>query len=181
MIIIVILAVTLGVFLLYCFSRPANEEPQETLETMPELKKPVSENDSFKISGISHHCYRGDIGLVSGETIDDPENKYDKNAVMIVDANKEKILGYIAKGDQRRYRSLAKSRPRMPFVGYIEKYHNEEGEVCLFGVIRVYSNDNEDALMSDLNSDWDYLKHAFRIRAYQDRMDALDRFKNNYR
>lgn len=174
--VILTLSAILLIILVSVFMPSKKEEvSSETIDPV-ERKKPTSNTATFRIAGISHHCSRGDIGVTSGEMIDDPENPYDKDAVMIVDANKTQLLGYIARDEKRSYRSIADGKTRMPFVGFIEQYENEDGEMRLFGIVRTYAGD-EETVTADAQCDWEYLQHAFTVRDYEKRMELLDSFK----
>lgn len=137
---------------------------------------PKSKTVSFHIAGISNYCNRSDIGMICGETIDEPGNKHDKNAVMVVDANKEKLLGYISKKDKKEYRDIAEYNTRMPFIGFIETFENDFGKLSLFGIIKVYSGD-EKTVDEDINNDWQYLRYCYTIRSYEERIEALNQFR----
>lgn len=154
----------------------AGEEATPMDDTVIERKNPISKTATFRIAGISHHCSRGDMGVISGEMIDEPTNPYDKDAVMIMDANKTQLLGYIARDEKRSYRRIADGKARMPFVGFIEQYENEDGEMRLFGIVRTYAGD-EETVTADAQCDWEYLQHAFTVRDYEKRMELLDSFK----
>lgn len=154
-------------------SPAVTEEPEVVeIERMP----PESKSEWFRIAGISHHCSRRDIGMISGEMIDDPKNPHDKDAVMIVEANRTRLLGYIGRDEKSAYRKFADGRKRMPFVGFIEEYITEDGRACLFGVVQSYLGD-EETVQKDANNDWEFLEKAFRIRSYEKRMKVLDQFK----
>lgn len=142
----------------------------------PIITYPESEYESFRIAGISKYCDESDIGPISGELRNEPENRYDKNAVMVIEANKEKILGYIPKDQKAEYKKISQGQDRRPFVGYIETFINEDGEQCVFGIIRTYSGEDDD-VMNDAQNDWDFLHAAFRIKSYDKRMEVLDQFK----
>ena len=137
-----------------------------------------SSNAIFKIAGITRYCNYSDIGPICGELRKDPDNKYDKKAVMVIEANNEKILGYIAKVDQNKYYSIVGDNDSIPFIGYIEKFENDEGKCSIFGVIRAYVSNTESAL-EDAQNDWDYLQKVFKLRSYDKRIEALDKFKYN--
>lgn len=158
------------------FSFLFGEKKPEVIE-IPERPQLTSDTRTFRIAGAMHNCSYGDIGPVSGQTIDDPNNKYDRNAVMVVDANTTTLLGYIAREDKAEYRKFANGRERMPFVGFVERFTTSDGEELLFGIIRIISNDDEDVVMEDANKEWEYLTKAFRIKDYDKRMEVLDRFK----
>ena len=142
----------------------------------PILTYPESPYKCFRIAGISNYCNRSDIGPISGELRKEPENRYDRNAVMILEANKEKLLGYIPKDHQSIYKKISGGKDRRPFVGFIDTYINEDGKTCLFGVIRTYSGE-DDVVMNDAQNDWDFLHAAFRIKSHEERMEVLDKFK----
>ena len=181
MVIVIFLAIMIMVLVVYNLSKsPVNDKPET--ETIPQMARQIeraqieSRNEAFRIAGISHYCWPSDIGMISGECRNDPDNPHDKNAVMIIEANKEKIIGHISRQDQRRYRSLVGKGDRMPFIGYIEQFRNERDELTIFGVIRVYAGE-EDDVIDDLNKDWDFLSKAFSVRDYDIRMNILDHFK----
>jgi len=181
MVIVIFLAIMVAVIVIYKLSKPPQTDKPE-IETISQMARKIersqikSRNEAFRIAGISHYCWPSDVGMISGECRNDPDNPYDKNAVMIIEANKEKIIGHISKQDQRRYRSLVGKGDRMPFIGYIEQFCNERDELTIFGVIRVYAGE-EDDVIDDLNKDWDFLSKAFGVRDYDIRMNILDHFK----
>lgn len=177
--IMIIILITIAVILLFVLiafkSDSQSAEPLEPLE-IPKRKEPVSTSESFRIVGISKYCTLSDVGIISGELIDEPENKYDKDAVVIIDANKNQVLGYVSKNDKKAYRKIAQGKNRMPFVGYIESFVNEEGKTCVFGIVRTYAGD-EETVLSDAQNDWDFLQSVFKIRPYDSRMAFLEEFK----
>ena len=156
----------------------ANPAPVEIKDEQdPERRTPQSKSKYFRIAGIGNYASFADIGPISGELRKEPENKYDKKAVMVLEANREKLLGYIAKNDQPAYIEISEGKDHRPFVGYIEQFSNSEGEIRLFGVIRTYSNEDEDEMMQDMQNDWDFLHAAFKIKSYERRLDILEQFK----
>lgn len=179
--VLVIFSIVIMMLLLCPSSEKRDKETNETSNDEAiknPIEKPTSESNTafFRIAGISHHCSRYNIGLISGQTINDPGNKYDKKAVMIMDANKNCLLGYISKDDQTKYRKIAGSNERLPFIGYIEQFINDDCRQTLFGIIKVYQGD-EDIVIDDINKDWDYLNYAIKIKSYEDRIKALDKFR----
>lgn len=108
--------------------------------------------------------------------IDDPKNPHDREAVMIVEANKTQLLGYIGRDEKSAYRKFADGHKRMPFVGFIEEYITDDGRACLFGVVRSYLGD-EETVQKDADNDWEFLEKAFRIRSYEKRIEVLNQFK----
>ena len=179
MIIILIVIAIILLFVLIAFKSDAqSSEPLRAIEPLeiPTRKEPKSISESFRIVGISKYCTLSDVGLISGELIDEPENKYDKDAVVIIDANKNQVLGYVSKNDKKAYRKIAQGKNRMPFVGYIESFVNEDGKKCVFGIVRTYAGD-EETVLSDAQNDWGFLQSVFNIRSYESRMDLLDQFK----
>lgn len=154
---------------------------QETVHQEEELVKPIltypeSPYKCFRIAGINNYCDRSDIGPISGELRKEPENRYDRNAVMILEANKEKLLGYIPKDHQSIYKKISGGMDRRPFVGFIDTFINEDGRTCFFGVIRTYAGE-DDVVMNDARNDWDFLHAAYRIKSHEKRMEVLDQFK----
>lgn len=152
-------------------NQQTEDEPINPIPTYPE-----SPYKCFRIAGISNYCNFSDVGPISGELRKEPENRYDRNAVMILEANKEKLLGYIPKDHQSIYKKISEGKDRRPFVGFIDTYINEDGRTCLFGVIRTYSGE-DDVVLNDAQNDWDFLHAAFRIKSYEKRMEVLDQFK----
>ena len=182
--IVVLIVIGLIAFIFIAYKPAKGQEqkqPQPQIKTEPiedpERETPQSESKLFRIAGINNYCNYSDIGPISGELRNEPDNRYDKNAVMVLEANKNKLLGYIAKQDQPEYRKIANGEDRRPFVGYIEKFENEEGETRYFGVIRTYANEDEAEMMKDIQNDWDFLHAAFKIRSYNKRLDILNQFK----
>lgn len=176
--VIFVLLAILFVILVSVFMPKAKAKPDEPYEPAVPIDRifPKSTTACFRIAGISHHCSRRDIGAISGELIDELDNAYDKNAVMIVDANKTQLLGYIAKEEKKEYRKIADGKARMPFVGFIEQYENCDGEMCLYGIVRIYAGD-EETVMSDAQNDWDFIQGAFTIKSYEERIRMLDQLK----
>lgn len=162
---------------MYPPSEEFTREPEEQVSLKDLERKEVEcPNEVFRIAGITHYCSWSDVGVISGEARRDPENEYDKKAVIIVEANKEKILGHIAKVDQPRFYKLVGQAKWIPFVGYIEDHTTEEGKDVIYGVIRVYMGD-ETIMMQNAERDWEYLQNAYRIKDLDDRAEALNRFK----
>lgn len=182
--IIIIVAVLILIFIIVLMSSSKDETTTATQKTVhqqeelvePILTYPESPYRCFRIAGISNYCDMSDIGPICGELRNDPENKYDKSAVMVIEANKEKILGYIPKDQKADYKKISQGQDRRPFVGFIDTFINEDGKTCLFGVIRTYSGE-DDVVMNDAQNDWDFLHAAFRIKSYDKRMEVLDKFK----
>lgn len=177
----IVLAIVVACISVVCIFASSPKTETTTVAEDPEVTEieriyPESKSEWFRIAGISHHCSRRDIGMISGEMIDDPKNPHDRDAVMIVEARRTQLLGYIGRDEKRAYRKFADGRKRMPFVGFIEEYITEDGRACLFGVVRSYSGD-EETVQKDADNDWEFLEKAFRIRSYEKRMEALDRFK----
>lgn len=171
---IIVVVIVILISLLY--KKKTQGVPDNEVTVDIERVFPISKTASFRIAGISHHCDRRDIGVISGELIDDPDNSYDKDAVMIADANKNQLLGYIAKDAKEEYREIAAGKTRMPFVGFIEQAKDDDGRAYLFGIVRTYSGD-EDTVMADAQNDWDFLQKAFTVKRYDTRMNLLEQFK----
>ena len=154
-----------------------NREPETTVDPNS-IQRPTPQHPSrrFKIAGLHNYCGYKDIGPISGELRNEPDNRYDKQAVMVIEANKEKLLGYIAKDEKAEYRKISQNQDRRPFVGYIEEFANEDGEARLFGVIRTYQGP-ADEIMTDMQNDWEFLHEAFSIKSYETRMQVLEQFK----
>ena len=156
--------------------KPQQNEVKSEVSPRPIMTYPESPYKCFRIAGISNYCNRSDIGPISGELMNDPDNRYDKSAVMIVEAHKEKIIGYIPKDQKAEYRKISEGQDRRPFVGYIERFTNEDGEQRLYGIIRTYSGDL-DVIMSDMENDWSFLQAAFKIKSYDERIEVLNQYK----
>lgn len=171
---IIIMAVV--VMICFFYKKKRQDAPNNKATAEIERVLPTSKSASFRIAGISHHCSYEDIGVISGELIDDPDNAYDKDAVKIVEANKTQLLGYIAKDAKEEYREIAAGKTRMPFVGFIEQAKDDDGRAYLFGIVRTYSGD-EDTVMADAQNDWDFLQKAFTVKRYDTRMNLLEQFK----
>lgn len=177
-IVIAIVAICISVVCMSALSSKSDSPAAVEEPEVGEIERiyPKSKSEWFRIAGISHHCSYRDIGIISGEMIDDPKNPHDKDAVMIVEAHRTQLLGYIARDEKASYRRFAEGRSRMPFVGYIETYITEDGHSGLFGVVRSYSGD-EETIQKDADNDWEFLEKAFRIRSYEKRIEVLDQFK----
>jgi hypothetical protein len=186
---VIILIVIISLTVIICLATRGSEKPMypgseefereaEEQVNLKDLKRKDIEcyNEVFRIAGITHYCDNSDLGVISGEARRDPENKYDKKAVLIVDANKEKILGHIAREDQKRFYNLVGDAKWMPFIGYIEQFRTDDGRNTIYGVIRVYIG-QEDIVMKNAEQDWEYLNKAYKIKDLDDRAEALDRFK----
>lgn len=74
---------------------------------------------STYIAGTSHHCTIIECNAFVGFAVPEPNNKYDKNAVAILN-NKGKLLGYIAKKELKDFREWSNCKT-VPCVGYISK------------------------------------------------------------
>ena len=179
----IVLIIIVAVTVLICIvaSTSSKEEaptvPESTLDHNEiEIPTPQHPSRRFRIAGLHNYCGIRDIGPISGELRNEPDNKHDKQAVMVIEANKEKLLGYIPKDEKAEYRKISQNLDRRPFVGYIETFISEEGETRLFAVIRTYQGP-EDEIMTDLQNDWKFLHAAFRIKSKEIRMQVLDQFK----
>lgn len=178
-VLVIVFAVMILIYIISFNSSTQQTQPDVLqLEDIPDpvLSVPQSEYKTFRIAGITNYCNRSDIGCISGELRKDPDNPYDKKAVMIIEANKEKLIGYISRNEKEQYLKFSNNLDRRPFVGYIETYINNEGRTTLYGIIRSYSGDDE-IVMNDMQNDWEFLHEAFRIKDYEKRIEVLDRFK----
>ena len=100
--------------------------------------------DYYKIAGITYHCNRSDIGMVRGSTFKDHNNPKDKTAIGIVafdDAIRQKMLGYIAKEDKRRFKKFSEDDEQVFFIGYIIGFETENGYRGIRGEIKAYAGD----------------------------------------
>lgn len=154
-----------------------NKKSEATVDPKS-IERPTPQHPSkrFRIAGLHNYCGIRDIGPISGELRNEPDNKHDKQAVMVIEANKEKLLGYIPKDEKAEYRKISQNQDRRPFVGYIEQFANEDGEIRLFGIIRTYQG-TDDEIMPDIQNEWNFLHEAFSIKSYEVRMQVLEQFK----
>lgn len=157
-------------------SEPNKQQDDAQQPGLTTLTYPKSPYKCFRIAGINNYCDFSDVGPISGELRKEPENRYDRNAVMIIEANKEKILGYIPKHQQAEYKKISQGMDRRPFVGFIETFINEDGRRAIYGIIRTYSG-KDDTVMDDAQNDWNYLHTAFAIKSHEKRQEALNQFK----
>lgn len=98
----------------------------------------------FRIAGISYHCSRNDIGMISGITFLQTGNPYDKKAIALGRINKgivSDIFGYIPKEDKKAFNKFAGERDHLPFFGFIREFISEEGKKGVTGVIKLYKGE----------------------------------------
>lgn len=98
----------------------------------------------FKIAGITYHCSRNDVGMISGITFHQASNPYDKKAIALGRVNNGKvsdIFGYIPKEDKKAFNKFAGEWNHLPFLGFIREFISEEGEKGITGVIKLYKGE----------------------------------------
>lgn len=98
----------------------------------------------FRIAGITHHCSRNDIGMISGITFLQTNNPYDNKAIALGRVNNGKvsdIFGYIPKEDKKAFNKFAGEWDHLPFLGFIREFISEEGEKGITGVIKLYKGE----------------------------------------
>lgn len=89
------------------------------------------------ISGLSHHCFKSDVGPFSGVVFNEKDNPADKEAMAIGCHRRTKILGYVPAQVLDEYRKWCKGKKRA-CVGYI--YWDGQ---YLRGRCRIYPSDKE--------------------------------------
>jgi len=75
----------------------------------------------FRIAGTSYHCDSRDIGLVRGFSFPHKDNPKDKSAIGLCKLGtngEQKLIGYIAKEDKKRYKEFMEDAEQAPFIGY---------------------------------------------------------------
>lgn len=100
--------------------------------------------DYYRIAGITYHCGRSDIGMIRGVTFKDHNNPKDKSAIGIValdDAVRQRLLGYIAKEDKKRFKKFSEDEDQVFFIGYIIGFETEDGQRGIRGEIKAYAGD----------------------------------------
>ena len=98
----------------------------------------------FRIAGITHHCSRNDIGMISGITFLQTNNPYDKKAIALGRVNNGKvsdIFGYIPKEDKKAFNKFAVEWNHLPFLGFIREFITEDGKKGITGVIKLYKGE----------------------------------------
>lgn len=92
-----------------------------------------------RIAGVRYHCKFRDVGGFLGYAVPDPDNPHDRDAVAILRADDNKLLGFIPAVGLRDYKRWSRGRA-LPCVGYIR-----EGQM-LFGKVKVIDDDPEGTL-----------------------------------
>ena len=95
----------------------------------------------FRIAGITHHCSRNDIGMISGITFLQTNNPYDKKAIALGRVNNGKvsdIFGYIPKEDKKAFNRFAGEWDHLPFLGFIREFISDERKKGITGIIKLY-------------------------------------------
>lgn len=95
----------------------------------------------FRIAGITYHCGTRDVGLVRGISFPHRWNPKDKTAIGLCKLGsngEQKLIGYIAKEDKRRYKQFMEDAEQAPFIGYIKLFSMEGGESGICGMIKLY-------------------------------------------
>ena len=95
----------------------------------------------FRIAGITHHCTRKDIGMISGVSFVQSGNPYDKTAIAlgrVKDGKVSEIFGYIPKEDKKDFNKLAGDFKNLPFFGYIREFVTDDGEKGIMGLVKLY-------------------------------------------
>ena len=98
----------------------------------------------FRIAGITYHCSRNDIGMISGIIFLQTGNPYDKKAIALGRVNNGKvsdIFGYIPKEDKKAFNKFAGEWGHLPFLGFIREFISKEGEHGITGVIKLYKGE----------------------------------------
>ena len=98
----------------------------------------------FRIAGITHHCSRNDIGMISGITFLQTNNPYDKKAIALGRVNNGKvsdIFGYIPKEVKKAFNKFAGEWDHLPFLGFIREFVSDEGKKGITGVIKLYKGE----------------------------------------
>lgn len=168
-----ILIIVIAGVLLYMINTKGDKKVISSTSTTPKDLRNVPEclSRKYSISGITHHCRAEDIGIVYGYIYNEPNNHYDPNAVAIIHDNGKK-LGYIRKIDLEDYRDFAGQSSQLPFVGFIEVFENDNGDMTLYGKIKTYQG-QPDKVAETMHEDKDYLMHTFQIVDHEERIQAL--------
>lgn len=119
----------------------------------------------FKIAGITHYCDFSDVGMVRGMAFNDPKNPYDKTAVALVAVSsdgKQKLLGHIAKDENKAYKNLVEDSDKNVFIGYIRRFETYDGEKGILGRLKVYYGDDGTKLYNQMIADTQVILGAFR-------------------
>lgn len=118
--------------------------------------------DIFRIAGISfNQAKASDIGVIEGFATPYAHTK-DKNAIAVIaldKALKQRLLGYIAKEDQKRFNDLTAGEGAA-FVGYIKGFLDDSGRKALCGEIKVFVGEGQ-ALTEALANSYCFLTGLF--------------------
>ena len=98
----------------------------------------------FNIAGITYHCSRNDIGMISGITFLQTNNPYDKKAIALGRVNNGKvsdIFGYIPKEDKKAFNRFAGEWDHLPFLGFIREFISDERKKGITGIIKLYKGE----------------------------------------
>jgi len=115
-------------------------EQKESLSGLDESDAEYTDNEYYtRIAGVRHHCKFRDVGGFLGYAVPDPDNPHDRDAVAILRADDNKLLGFIPAVGLRDYKKWSRGRA-LPCVGYIR-----EGQM-LFGKVKVIDDDPEGTL-----------------------------------
>ena len=103
------------------------------------------------VAGLKFHVPAGSSGAFFGLAVPDPDNKYDKNAVMIVTTDGQ-MIGYIPKDDLKVFRKWSEGNP-IPCVGYYEpdgeSFHSNMK--CIRPYTEEFINEEKDRYMEWYN------------------------------
>lgn len=119
--------------------RETERKPKNFIGT-DESDAEFTDNEYYtRIAGVRHHCKFRDVGGFLGYAVPDPDNPHDRDAVAILRADDNKLLGFIPAVGLRDYKKWSRGRA-LPCVGYIR-----EGQM-LFGKVKVIDDDPEGTL-----------------------------------
>ena len=133
----------------------------------------------FRIAGITHHCTKKDVGFISG--ISFPHNNpYDKTAIAlgrVQNGRVSDIFGYIAKDDKKAFNKFAGESKKLPFLGYIKPFTNDEGRTGICGLIKFYKGNCKgayEAMIKDAKLLIGAFKGYYKEQTLEEQGETLD-------
>lgn len=108
------------------------------------------------LAGARYNNISSQVGGYFGYAVSEPDNPFDRNAVGIYRSD-FKLVGHIPRVELRDYSRFSKGEP-LPCVFFIK-----EGDVCLFGKVKVTNDYGEDA-RNQLSRFADWIERTFGPR-----------------
>ena len=128
---------------------------------------------------ITHHCTKKDVGFISG--ISFPHNNpYDKTAIAlgrVQNGRVSDIFGYIAKDDKKAFNKFAGESKKLPFLGYIKPFTDDEGRTGICGLIKFYKGNCKgayEAMIKDAKLLIGAFKGYYKEQTLEEQGETLD-------